>query len=135
MRGRLHSYFGFVLQRACGVALALALVAAGSAWLVAQAPKRQAAPVPAWQTAAGGHQEFDVVSVRQNKSGPPWQGGEQMTMNVPCGPDDNFVTTRGELSGPTFLEALRNQIGIKLVSEKGPYDYVIVEHIEHPTEN
>jgi uncharacterized protein (TIGR03435 family) len=40
-----------------------------------------------------------------------------------------------DASGPSFIEALRNQIGIKLVSQKGPYDYLIVDHIEHPTEN
>ena len=40
-----------------------------------------------------------------------------------------------DAAGPPFTDALRNQIGIKLVSEKGPYDYLIVDHIEHPTEN
>src|SRR5580692_6128609 len=86
-------------------ALLLALVAGFSARVAAQASgasspptKWQPAPVPAWQTAAGGHQEFDVVSVRQNKSGPPWSGGDQMVMNVPYGPDDNYRVTGGSLS-------------------------------------
>jgi uncharacterized protein (TIGR03435 family) len=31
--------------------------------------------------------------------------------------------------------ALNNQLGIKLGPQKGPYDYLIVDHIEHPTAN
>jgi uncharacterized protein (TIGR03435 family) len=58
--------------------------------------------VPAWQTAAGGHQEFDVVSVHKNKSGNPWAGGDKMTMNVPYGPDDNYVVTNGVLSAKNY---------------------------------
>ena len=54
------------------------------------------------QKAAGGHQEFDVVSVRQNKSGYPWSGGDQIVMNVPYGPDDNYRVTGGILSAKNY---------------------------------
>jgi uncharacterized protein (TIGR03435 family) len=64
--------------------------------------KWQAAPEPAWEAAAGGHQQFDVASVRENKSGMPWAGGDQMTMNVPYGPDDNFRDTNGILSAKNY---------------------------------
>jgi uncharacterized protein (TIGR03435 family) len=40
-----------------------------------------------------------------------------------------------DASGPAFIEALRKQLGMKLVAQKGPYDYLIVDHIEQPTEN
>ena len=40
-----------------------------------------------------------------------------------------------EATGPSFLDALRDQLGLKLVPEKGPFDFLIVDHIEHPTEN
>ena len=40
-----------------------------------------------------------------------------------------------DAAGPSFTDALHNQLGIKLVAEKGPYDYLIVDHIERPTEN
>lgn len=66
------------------------------------APKYQPAPEPAWEAAAGGHQEFDVVSVRPNKSGLPWSGGDRMAMNVPYGPDDNYVVTNGTLSAKNY---------------------------------
>lgn len=39
------------------------------------------------------------------------------------------------LSGPTFQEALREQLGLKLESEKGPLDIIVVDHVEHPSEN
>jgi uncharacterized protein (TIGR03435 family) len=58
--------------------------------------------VPAWQIAAGGHQEFDIVSVRQNKSGLPWSGGDKATMNVPYGPDENYRATGGVLSAKNY---------------------------------
>jgi len=66
------------------------------------AAKWQPAPEPAWEAAAGGHQQFDVASVRQNKSGMPWAGGDQMVMNVPYGPDDNFRETNGILSARNY---------------------------------
>jgi uncharacterized protein (TIGR03435 family) len=38
-------------------------------------------------------------------------------------------------SGPTFLEALKDQLGIKLESQKGPAEVIILDHVEHPSEN
>ena len=40
-----------------------------------------------------------------------------------------------DASGPTFLDALTEQTGLKLVSQKGPVDVIIVDHVERPTEN
>jgi uncharacterized protein (TIGR03435 family) len=40
-----------------------------------------------------------------------------------------------DASGATFLEALKSQLGIKLVAQKGPFDYILVDHIEHPSED
>jgi bla regulator protein blaR1 len=37
--------------------------------------------------------------------------------------------------GPTFLEALRNQLGLKLVPDKGPVETLVVDHVERPSEN
>jgi uncharacterized protein (TIGR03435 family) len=34
-----------------------------------------------------------------------------------------------------FQDALRDQLGIKLESKKGPLDVMIVDHVERPTEN
>ena len=37
-----------------------------------------------------------------------------------------------DTSGPTFLEALREQVGLKLNPQKGPVDVIIVDHVERP---
>lgn len=89
---------------ATAVAVILALPLHLSAQTVAPAPKWQPAPEPAWEAAAGGHLEFDVVSVHQNKSGAPWNGnnGDRMVMNVPYGPDDNYIVTNGILSAKNY---------------------------------
>jgi uncharacterized protein (TIGR03435 family) len=54
----------------------------------------------------------------------------QVAANVPFGaefhPDE---------SAPTFEEALKQQLGIKMVSEKGSVDFFIVDHVEHASEN
>jgi uncharacterized protein (TIGR03435 family) len=87
--------------------ISLVFVERAHAQIVPQAsppsrPLWQTAPVPAWQGAAGGHQEFDVASVRENKSGNPWSGGAQMVMNIPYGPDDNYRVTGGILSAKNY---------------------------------
>jgi uncharacterized protein (TIGR03435 family) len=41
----------------------------------------------------------------------------------------------GDLAGPSIGEALKQQLGLKLDSQRGPVDVWIVDHIEHPTAN
>lgn len=40
-----------------------------------------------------------------------------------------------DLSGPTMFIAVQEQLGLKLVSSKGPVEFLIVDHVEHPTPN
>jgi uncharacterized protein (TIGR03435 family) len=50
--------------------------------------------------------------------------------NVPSGqefhPDED---------APTFAEALKEQLGLKMVPQKGPVEFFVVDHVERPSEN
>jgi len=35
----------------------------------------------------------------------------------------------------TFIEALRDQLGLKLTPQKGPVDVIVLDRIERPTQN
>ena len=37
--------------------------------------------------------------------------------------------------GPPFVEAVKEQLGLKLESQKGPAEVLILDHVEHPSEN
>jgi uncharacterized protein (TIGR03435 family) len=39
------------------------------------------------------------------------------------------------LPGPTFKDAVAEQLGLKLVSQTGPADFLLIDHVEHPTGN
>lgn len=38
-------------------------------------------------------------------------------------------------NGPTFLEAIKDQLGLKLEQQTGPVDSIVIDHIEQPSEN
>jgi uncharacterized protein (TIGR03435 family) len=38
-------------------------------------------------------------------------------------------------TGPSFQEALKEQLGVKLESEKAPVDVLVIDHVERPSEN
>jgi uncharacterized protein (TIGR03435 family) len=47
-------------------------------------------------------------------------------------PPGNF---QPDESGPTFLEALKEQLGLKLDSQTGPVPVIVIDHVEQPSEN
>ena len=38
-------------------------------------------------------------------------------------------------NGPTFFEILKEQLGLKLESQTGPVDVLVIDHIEEPLAN
>jgi uncharacterized protein (TIGR03435 family) len=58
--------------------------------LAKMAPAPQANPNSEWETAAGGHLEFDVVSIHPVKD-----SDEPSSVNVPYGPEDAYTDTGG----------------------------------------
>jgi uncharacterized protein (TIGR03435 family) len=38
-------------------------------------------------------------------------------------------------NGPTFLEALKDQLGLKLVPQTGKVQVLVIDHIEEPSPN
>jgi len=51
------------------------------------------------------------------------------------GPLPPGATFQPDESGPTFLEAMKEQLGLRLDKQNAPVDSVIVDHIEQPSEN
>jgi len=42
---------------------------------------------------------------------------------------------QGDPTGPTFLQAVRDQLGLKLESTRAPSQFLVIDHVEHPTQN
>jgi uncharacterized protein (TIGR03435 family) len=53
-----------------------------------------------------------------------------LEVNGPQGGD-----VQADPTGPTFLEALGEQLGLKAESQKGPAQVLVIDHVDHPSEN
>jgi bla regulator protein blaR1 len=51
------------------------------------------------------------------------------------GPASSGADAQPDSQGTTFLEALKEQLGLKLKSTRAPLDVLVVDHVETPSEN
>lgn len=56
-------------------------------------------------------------------------------MSAPIGPGSGDTPAATDTNGPTFLEAIRDQLGLKLENTEGPIQVLVIDHVERPTEN
>jgi uncharacterized protein (TIGR03435 family) len=45
------------------------------------------------------------------------------------------VDSQADDAGPTLMEALRDQLGLKLESKPGSLDVLVIDHVEEPSPN
>ena len=53
----------------------------------------------------------------------------------PQNPTPPGLNVAPDPDGPTFEQALRDQLGLKLESRKSSMEVIVVDHVEHPSEN
>jgi uncharacterized protein (TIGR03435 family) len=45
------------------------------------------------------------------------------------------TTAPTDPTGTSLVEALRDQLGLRLVAQTGPVDILVIDHVERPTPN
>ena len=87
------------------------------AWWLAQALQRDGRPVVD-QTGLKGNYDFTFTAI------PPGLYVE---------PGREFPPEMRDL--PSIFDALREQLGLRLTAQKAPVQYMVIDHLERPTEN
>lgn len=65
----------------------------------------------------------------------PGSGGPPGGGNGPIVAGGGGASSTSDASGPSIFTALQEQAGLKLDSEKGPVDSIVIDHVEQPSPN
>ncbi len=60
---------------------------------------------------------------------------EQSQLQLPPGGAPDIPVPRPDPNGPSLFTALQEQLGLKLESQKGPVEIMVIDHVERPSEN
>lgn len=89
------------------------------------------------KTGLAGKYEFNLHFTPENM--PPRMGPGPGSGSGPGAPDGARPAADGppppDTSGPDIFTAVQEQLGLKLESEKGPVDVIVIDHIDKPSEN
>ena len=75
-----------------------------------------------------------VVRNRTNLTGRFDLDLEFMSMSAIGGNSPTVIGPTPDI-GPTIFAALKEEVGLRLDSQRGPVDVLVIDHVEHPTED
>jgi uncharacterized protein (TIGR03435 family) len=102
--------------------------------ILAQTLSRQLGRVVLDRTGLKGNYDFDLKwTPDAGQMGA--MGGPPMGPGGPGGPGGRDMPPPPDPNGPTVFTAVQEQLGLKLESQKGPVEVIVIDHVEKPSEN
>ena len=80
------------------------------------------------KTGLAGKYDFTLQWTPDESQGPMFKGADG-------GPQGSNSVAPPESAGPSLFTAIQEQLGLKLESQKGPVEIIVIDHVEKPSEN
>jgi uncharacterized protein (TIGR03435 family) len=64
-----------------------------------------------------------------------WTPDQNQLQAMAGGAQPDAQVPQFDPNGPSIFTALQEQLGLKLESQKGPVDVLVIDHVEKPSEN